>query len=202
MKTLETLPLPGLDQKESSATSFAGDSRARTYHLLGDAPALATPGPGYGASMPAWLARYDRDTLSWRTRQACLVSGWEMFSETWPRSGMTRSGIAYQLATLAPITSEIESGSLPTLLAGNQSMSGGPTNSRKKWAAMLPTLCARDYRGGATPERTKAMQAQSSRDLDLPSVLRLLFPESTASINPSWAEGYMGFPIGWTELGH
>jgi DNA (cytosine-5)-methyltransferase 1 len=34
--------------------------------------------------------------LCWRTWQRCLVEGWEQFSGTWPRSGMTRNGIAFQ----------------------------------------------------------------------------------------------------------
>jgi hypothetical protein len=181
-------------------TLSAGDSHAKTYRLLDDERGWATLDLDYGQSTPAWLASYDRATSSWRTRQACLVSGWQMFSETWPRSGMTRSGIAYQLATLAPITSEIASGLLPTLMTGNTSMSGGPQNHRIKWNKMLPTLCARDYRGGATVERTVKMREESARGLDLPSMLRQLFPDSTAAINPSWAEGYMGYEIGWTEL--
>jgi site-specific DNA-cytosine methylase len=70
---------------------------------------------------------------------------------------------------------------------------------RKKWAKMLPTITAHDYRGGCKPERSERMREQSARGLDLPSVLRLLFPDSTGLVRPSWAEARMGYPIGWTE---
>lgn len=68
----------------------------------------------YGASTPELLARFDPDTSSWRTWQLCLVEGLETFSETWPRSGLMRSGIAYQLPPLAPLTDEIGFGLWPT----------------------------------------------------------------------------------------
>jgi DNA (cytosine-5)-methyltransferase 1 len=56
------------------------------------------------------------------------------------------------------------------------------------------------HQGGCKPERTIRMWQGSSRGCDLPSTMRILYPESTGIINPSWAEGFMGFPIGWTEL--
>src|SRR5207253_1182561 len=68
-----------------------------------------------GASLPDSLASYDRASSSWRTSQFSLFGGCSEFSETLPRSGMTRSGIAYQLPPLAPLTAEIDSGLLPTL---------------------------------------------------------------------------------------
>lgn len=52
----------------------------------------------------------------WVTNQRDFLSetGLEPFSETWPRAGMTRNGIAYQLAPSAPLTDAIGSGSWPT----------------------------------------------------------------------------------------
>jgi integrase len=58
----------------------------------------------FGQSTPAWLASFDPDTSSWRTSQLSLLGGLDEFSGTWPRSGMTRSGTAYQLQPLAPLT--------------------------------------------------------------------------------------------------
>lgn len=114
---------------------------------------------------------------------------------------MTRNGIAYLLRPLVPIIGEIVSGSLPTPTAQGVSRftSAGGSNARKKWAKMLPTITAHDHRGGCKPERSERMREQSARGLDLPSVLRLLFPDSTGLVRPSWAEARMGYPIGWTE---
>src|SRR5690606_15729147 len=95
-------------------TSSAGASPARTFPSLERVQALPANGRGYGQSSPVSLARYDRATQSWRTWQRCLVEGWAKYSETWPRSGMTRNGIAYQLPTLAHLTDATESGLWPT----------------------------------------------------------------------------------------
>lgn len=131
----------------------------------------------------------------------------------WPRSGMMQNGTAYQLGPLVQITSGIASGSLlgpvrrvlPTLTVnGNYNVKGMSKTSGDGLATVLrrilPTLVAHDYRGGAKPESVERKQLDTARGLDLPSSLRMIFPESTGIINPCWAEGYMGFPIGWTEL--
>lgn len=64
-----------------------------------------------------FLASFDPATSSWRTSQFSLLGGLDEFSGTWPRSGMTRSGIAFQLQPLAPLTKGTASGLLPTPLA-------------------------------------------------------------------------------------
>ena len=140
------------------------------------------------------------------TSQSCLEMGWAELSATWPKSGMTRNGTAYRLSPLVPTTFENVSGSLPTPTAqGLRSLNrAGGSNAMRKWAKILPkimpTQTAHDYRGGCKPERSLKMREQSARGLDLPSVLRLLFPESTGLVRPSWAEARMGFPIGWTDV--
>ena len=60
------------------------------------------------------LARFDLDSRSWKTHQFSLLGGLESFSETWPRWGMMRGGECWELSTPARLTSETESGSLPT----------------------------------------------------------------------------------------
>ena len=92
----------------------AGGSPARTSQTLASALALRVSEAVSGPNTRASLANFDPVSSSWRTSQRCLVEGWTVFSETWPRSGMMRGGIAYQLQPLAPLTSGIGSGSLPT----------------------------------------------------------------------------------------
>jgi hypothetical protein len=94
-------------------------SRARTLATPERAAALTAAAVAYGQSTPDLLASYDPATSSWRTSQHCLVEGLTVFSETWPRSGMMRSGTAYQLAPLVPRTSETESGLWPTPMVPN-----------------------------------------------------------------------------------
>ena len=77
-------------------------------------PTTATSGP----SSPDLFASCDPDG-SWRkTYPDCspvrLDGSSVPFSETWPRAGMTRSGIAYQLAPSARLTDATACGSWPT----------------------------------------------------------------------------------------
>ena len=43
-----------------------------------------------------------------------LLEQWELFSETWPTSGMTQDGQVFELQTQAHLTSDLEFSSLPT----------------------------------------------------------------------------------------
>lgn len=119
MTTCEVLPLTGYEQMELLPMSSVVASPARTSASPERRRALTAAAVAYGQSTPELLASYDPATSSWRTSQRCLVEGWTEFSETWPRSGTMRSGIAYQLAPLAPRTSEIESGLWPTPVVPN-----------------------------------------------------------------------------------
>src|SRR5690606_1404096 len=153
---------------ESQLTLFAGDSPARTSASQARAQGLRASVPASGASSPALLTRYDPATRSWRTSQLCFIEGLATYSETWPRSGMMRSGIAYQLPTLAQSMTGIEFGLLPTLTrCGNYNRKGASKTSGDGLATvlkrMLPTLTRHDVRGGCKPERTLRMWQDSSR---------------------------------------
>ena len=122
-----------------------------------------------------WLepfAWYDRATQSWRTWQRCFIEGWEMWSETWPRSAMTRNGIAYRLDTLARPTSEIVSGLLPTLTKRDaRTLKGGQDRpNRSGGKSLLQTMLDDGHDNGR--------------------------------LNPRWCEWFMGYPQMWTQLEH
>lgn len=111
----------GLETCEASApttsppaTLSAAASRARTLATLAGGPGLRVSVAAYGASSPALLASYDPATCSWRTFQHSLDGGLTPFSATWPRSGLMRSGIAYRLPPLVPLTAGTDSSSWPT----------------------------------------------------------------------------------------
>jgi hypothetical protein len=115
MTTLEDSAEPDLLPMDlPTLMSSAAASRARTSVSLESALALKVRDLVSGANIRGSLANYDRASSSWKTSQACLVSGWEPFAETWPRSGMMRSGTVCQLAPSAPLTGEVGSGLLPT----------------------------------------------------------------------------------------
>jgi hypothetical protein len=64
------------------------------------------------------FAWFDPDTLCWRTFQPCLDPSFSESPTTWPRSGTTFDGHAYELATSEHRTAESGSSSLlPTPMA-------------------------------------------------------------------------------------
>ena len=159
-------------------TSSLADFPVPTFPPQAQKPALTVTPADYGESSGESLATLDHDGSSWRTSQRCFIDGSEKFSETWPRSGMTRNGTAYRLPTLAlPLTERggTECGLWPTPTTGDCVGRGYHGNLRGNWWAALPGAIA----------------------------LSLGYPVQhpiTAQINPQFLEWLMGFPIGHTEL--
>src|SRR5258707_501582 len=86
--------LPPANLSKAKPISSAEDSPVRISVSPAKAPDLPAPvldSTGCWFEPFAW---YDRASRSWKTWQHCLLGDWEPFSETWPRSGMTRNGIA------------------------------------------------------------------------------------------------------------
>jgi hypothetical protein len=104
-------------RSRSSAAAFP----ARTSRMQERAPGSMGPARVFGASLPASFASYDPATSSWRTSRpsspgkgsAGTGPRSEEFSETWPRSGMTRSGRSYPLESSGHHTYASGSGSSP-----------------------------------------------------------------------------------------
>ena len=121
------------------------------------------------------FAWWDSQCLCWRTWQHCSVEGWEVFSGRWPRSGMTRSGIAYQRAPLVPAKNETASGLLPTLPASE------PRDCSQA------QILARLDKGGRVARRicSTSPTLRSSQEI--------------VTLNPSFGDWIAGFPKGWTE---
>lgn len=182
----------------------------------------------FGQSTPALLASYDPATSLWRTSQLSLIEDLGESLETWPRSGMTRSGIAYQLQPLAPLTAETASGLLPTPAASPAGWrnieivdknGNPPTHANQRWydkktgrvvqkdlrhvveRGMWPTPTASEhkYRLQGNTQQSKGLGAMARRGQLLTERER----ESGMSgqLNPTWVEWLMGFPLGWTDLG-
>ena len=166
---------------ELDQTLLPEGSHAKTCQQQESRQALTASVLDSGASLPVLLASYNRDTQSWKTSQTSLVAtaddGLDEFLETWPRSGMTRNGIAYQLPRLAPTTTEIGSGywRTPTASNGNQ----GP-RSKEFYETFLRT-------GQSTITLVDQVRHRTS---------------GAGQLNPAWVEWLQGFPIGHTDLKH
>jgi hypothetical protein len=104
----------------------AAASPARTSPTPARAQGSTVPARVFGPSTHDSFASYDPATSSWRTSQLSLLEDSGEFSETWPRAGMTRSGTAYRLPPLAPLTGGTASGLLPTPTTQDAANDGGP----------------------------------------------------------------------------
>jgi hypothetical protein len=193
---------------------FAADFPAKTLVEREREPGSPVPVADYGQSSRGSLAKFDRATSSWKTLQCSLVEGLDVFSETWPRSGMMRNGTAYQLPPLVRLTGGIESGLWPTPVgsvaqdgekpetwlarrervkktANNGNGMGMPlTIAVQLWptpTAVTNTGGAAMCKWGGSRSRQKLRQMVSPQELN-------------GALNPRWVEWLMGYPIGWTAL--
>lgn len=155
MTTCDTLTLPGFEPMESDAsTPSAAASHARISRWLAEVRVSTESEADSGESTPVWLASFDRSSSSWRTSGLCGLEDLPLFSETLPRSGMTRSGTLYLLPPLVRLIYASGSGSSPS----------GPSlriGSKTMPLMQLPTPTAQDSEQsggkGATSRKTRGM---------------------------------------------
>ena len=76
----------------------------------------------YGRTLEKSLNYYDRNTRSWRTWQATLVSDLDLYSETWPRWGFMHDGESWGLNTPGHLIEGVGSGFLLTPLKTDQTL--------------------------------------------------------------------------------
>jgi len=203
---------PSHRQETTASMLSAAGSPAKTSALPEKEPVLPVQGPVFGTSSLGSLGSFDRDTSSWRTSQRCFLEEWIPYSETFPRSGMTRSGMLFQLQPLVHRTAEIVSGSWPTPSASQMPCEGSVRLCRQRWLAGDVTLeeasaiAKRDVRKsqGKVPAMLPTPTVEDSKNNGGPSQSRRNTPPLNAvaggKLNPQWVEWLMGFPIGWTDL--
>jgi len=178
----------------------------------------------FSPGSPKPFANYDPATQSWKTYPVISLWDSEPYKGSWPRSGMTQDGIAYQLPPSAPRTSAT---------AFSSSLHHGP-NSDGLWPIATTQDHATRYAQGGMPLGMAARlfpTPTSTANMDSPNERKKwpwLFPTPVASggldggskarrkakimnesgievpqtgrLNPRWVEWLMGFPIGWTDL--
>ena len=155
-----------------------------------------------GEKWPGSLAKYDRDTCSWKTAQLSLLGDSEPSLVTWPRSGLMLDGQCWELQTLVPRTSESASGYWPTpntegyrsdgeLLmlsrrlsdrAEYMAMSDRACNSKREtfWPT-TPTVCGNHNRKGASA---------TSGDGLATVVAQRTWPTATATAHKGWSPNH------------
>ena len=201
-------------QTELESMSLQADSPAKTSQSQDSKREYRTErAVDYGQSAPVLLGSFDPDTQSLRTSQTCLMENGEIglseYSETFPRSGMMRSGTVYQLPRLAPTTAETESGlwPTPTAMTGGEGIAPSHLDGSHGWslgAAAKDSLSQEPVRMWPTPNEDAAgtPNGKMQKMLGNHPSLRGDTPEEWArgTLNPTWVEWLMGFPLGHTDL--
>ncbi len=179
-------------------------SRAKTSAPPEGAQGSTAHAPASGAKWRGSLARWDRDTCSWRTPQTSLLADLDVFSETWPRWGMMQDGECSALSMPEHLTSGNESGLWPTPLAhagSNRRQKPTPAQAAGKAGMQLsvavrlwPTPTAVTNTGGAALCKWGGSGARAK--------LRTMVSDAelNGALNPTWVEWLMGWPLGWTDL--
>lgn len=192
--------------------SSAAVSPAKTSPSPARAQDSTEPARVFGPSTHDSLASFDPDTSSWRTSQLSLLGGLDEFSETWPRSGMTRNGTAYQRVPLAPLTGGIASGLWRTPQARGGDRRGAQNGSERLAQGhsmglseqivspeTWPTPRASDAKGAGDWRKPSTQKMADKSYLGATVVLEAQTPGG--QLNPTWVEWLQGFPLGWTEVG-
>ena len=126
----------------------------------------------------------------------------EEFLETWPISGSMRSGMCFQRPASERLTKGDDSGLLPTPKAtpygSNQSPSSGA-----KVRPSLEQIAKHQY---PTPTAGDAKRGPTTYSRGNPWLLKSVRTPTTTNeeiggtLNPTWVEWLMGWPLGWTDL--
>ena len=192
-------------------TWYLAGFHARTSAWPARAQALPASDPACGATWRGSLARFDPASRSWKTAQRSLLGDSEPSSVTWPRSGMTAAGQCWELPTSAQTISATASGLLPTPLASNTKAHHMRSNGRPA-RSYWPTPTTQDNaqvrgEGAAGMWRTPGASVVEPKS----TVVKLtgrkpsdpqvgLADQVGGSLNPTWVEWLMGWPLGWTDL--
>ena len=199
------------DSLASRSASLESKQEAMTAEICGRKPSM-------------YFAEYDRGTRSWRTSQACLLTNTpDEFTETWPKAGLMLSGVAYPQPKQEPRIAVIDGGLLPTPTdvskGGGSSRSGERINETPTLQGMArkgiwptPHGFSKDGKSNgpsgnelgravnrfATPTVQDAANNGGPSQYDRNSLP--LNAQVGGSLNPTWVEWLMGWPLGWTDL--
>ena len=160
---------------------------------------------GKSSASLTWL---DRESCTWKTWQRSLLTDWTPFSQTFPRAGILHDGYVYELPMLVRIMEGTDGGCLQEKWAtprANSAMAATITAESAWNKDRFPNLETQVGRKTwPTPNCAAAgtpkgkMQPMLGNHPDV----RGTTPEEWAggTLNPTWVEWLMGWPLGFTDL--
>jgi hypothetical protein len=186
------------DRGEELLTSYLAAFPARTSASQAVAQDLTESAQGCGDIWRGWLAKYDPATSSWKTAQCSFIEDLNESSVTFPRSGMTRDGLLWELPMLERHINETGSGSWPTPQASDNRprATANSTARRIKLGKQVSLEAAVKFWPTPTAHNAKEGGFPSEHNRNTPT----LSAQAGGSLNPTWVEWLMGWPLGWTDL--
>ena len=209
---------------EEKSMSSAAASLAKTSALQGKKQELTESTVVSGEKCREWLARYDRNTSSWKTRQLLLFEDSDESWEIWPRWGMMQDGECFPAERSAvcicenassfslptPVSSEATSGRIFTPNIRAKSFRTKTGSWRKRWLngessnlgltrtlrLSLPTIGYNEYKGSGSK---RFLGSKDFRGAKMSEGLRTCKTDPIY-LNPLFAELVMMWPTEWTDL--
>jgi hypothetical protein len=171
---------------------------------------------GCGEKWHASFAKYDPDLSLWKTPQYSLLGDLDEFLETWPQWGLMRNGECWEQRTLEQTIRGTEFGlleKLPTPTCGMAKHSqlsleasqkemdrsirvrGNPSSLAIAIQAKWPTPKVQNSRHAKMRHLNESDNHWKSNLGEVVSA-----QVNGGSLNPTWVEWLMGWPLGWTDL--
>jgi hypothetical protein len=193
---------------EELLMSYQAAFRAKTSLPQEKVLELTENGQECGEKWQGLLAKLDQNSCLWKTAQCSLLEDLELSLQTFPKWGSMRNGALLERQMSEQITNGTEYGLLenkwPTPAARDHMstntmeclMQGRFVDQLANRVKMVenkwPSPKARDWKDGTTEGTSNRMS---------PDLGKLVGQsKETGSLNPTWVEWLMGWPLGWTEL--
>ena len=190
---------------EAQLTFLQEDSLAKTSVRRVKEQELAESVRDYGRNMRDSLERCGLDLSLPKTHLCFALGDLELSSKTWPRWGIMLDGELSELGMSVRHINETECGSWRTPMASewkdmscaNQIYLQDQVLGRK--GQTWPTPNASDNRDrGNLSDPVVQRRIRIGKQIGLSTAVK---PTQTGgSLNPTWVEWLMGWPLGWTDL--
>jgi hypothetical protein len=185
------------DRGEALLTSYLADFHARISPQLEREQESLASDQVCGEKWQGSFAKFDPDTHSLRTHQCSLLEDSMSSCQTLPAWGLMRDGECWEQPTLELRIRGTESGLRPTpTVNGNYNRKGlSPTSGDGLATAVMkwPTPRTKGMCGGTgswelLKKNTTIKEA------------RAMGAGNGGTLNPTWVEWLMGWPLEWTDL--
>ena len=176
--------------------------RAKTSAQREKAQELTENVAGCGEKWHASFVKYDPDTSLWKTHQCSLAGDLEEFLETWPQWGLMLDGECWEQRTLEQTIKGTGYGLSPDNVTAfhtpNTTGLDGGSNSRKALRARMEKLPTPKVQDSRHAKMRHLNQSDDHWKSNLGEVVSAQV--NGGSLNPTWTEWLMGWPLGWTDL--